>query len=83
MDHTETNRKQSLAAILGWTRSSYVILSVFLATLIVIAVVWWPLMRAYIVYLDLSRPLWSQVDLRKKIAILHTEVLKCIKKEYS
>ena len=62
MDHTETNRKQSLAAILGWTRSSYVILSVFLATLIVIAVVWWPLMRAYIVYLDLSRPLWSQVD---------------------
>jgi hypothetical protein len=62
MDHSETNRKQSLAAVFGWTRSSYVILSIFLATLIVIAVVWWPLMRAYIVYLDFSRPLWSQVD---------------------
>jgi hypothetical protein len=62
MDHREVNRGRSLAAILGWTRSSYVILSVFVATLVVIAVVWWPLMKAYIVYLDLSRPLWSQVD---------------------
>ena len=62
MTQQNDSPRRSLAAILGWTRSSYVILSIFLATLVVIAVVWWPLMKAYIVYLDFSRPLWSQVD---------------------
>jgi len=51
-----------LAAALGWTRSSYVLLSVFLATVLVIGVVWWPLAREALEYVDWSRPLWSQVD---------------------
>ena len=47
---------------MGWTRSSYVLLSVFLATVLVIGVVWWPLAREALAYLDWSRPLWTQVD---------------------
>jgi hypothetical protein len=47
---------------LGWTRSSYVLLSGFLATLFVIGVVWWPLARDALVYVDWHRPLWQQVD---------------------
>ena len=51
-----------LAAALGWTRSSYVLLSAFLATLFVIGVVWWPLAKEALEYVDWSRPLWRQVD---------------------
>jgi hypothetical protein len=62
MQRREASTRQSLTAILGWTRSSYVMLSLFLATLVVVIVVWWPLMRAYFVYLDFSRPLIPQID---------------------
>jgi len=51
-----------LAAALGWTRSSYVLLSVFLATVLVIGVVWWPLAKEALEYVDWSRPLWRQMD---------------------
>jgi len=53
---------QRLAATLGWTRSSYVLLSSFLATVFVIVVVWSPLAKEALSYVDWSRPLWSQVD---------------------
>ena len=62
MDQRRIPFWRSLTRTLGWTRASYFVLSLFLATLVVIGLVWWPLMRAYIAYLDLSRPLWSQVD---------------------
>jgi hypothetical protein len=51
-----------LAAALGWTRSSYVLMSSFVATMAVIGVVWWPLAREALAYVDWSRPLWLQVD---------------------
>jgi hypothetical protein len=51
-----------LAAALGWTRSSYVLMSGFAATMVVIGVVWWPLAREALAYVDWSRPLWLQVD---------------------
>jgi hypothetical protein len=47
---------------LRWTRSSYVLLSVFLAILFLIGVVWWPLVADYLATADRARPLWVQVD---------------------
>jgi hypothetical protein len=53
---------QRLAAALSWTRSSYVLISGFVATIVVIGVVWWPLAREALAYVDWNRPLWLQVD---------------------
>lgn len=49
-------------ARLGWTRSSYLLLSAFVATLFVIVVVWWPLVVDYFATADPARPLWVQLD---------------------
>jgi hypothetical protein len=49
-------------ARLGWTRSSYLLLSAFVATLFVIVVVWWPLVVDYFAAADPARPLWAQLD---------------------
>jgi hypothetical protein len=49
-------------ARLGWTRSSYLLLSLFLAMLFVMVVVWWPLVVDYWATADPSRPLWVQLD---------------------
>jgi len=64
---TDENRAQHtlwrrVAAELGWTRSSYTLLSAFLATLLLIGYVWWPLAEEYLTTLDPSRPLWRQLD---------------------
>ncbi|NLE45057.1 MAG: hypothetical protein GX620_10080 [Chloroflexi bacterium] len=62
MDHSETSFWRRVAADFGWTRSSYFLISLFLATIAVIGVVWWPLLRAELAYIDWDRPLWGQVD---------------------
>ncbi len=51
-----------LLAALGWTRSSYVLMSVFVAIVLLIVVVWWPLAEEYLAYIDWSQPLWKQLD---------------------
>ena len=51
-----------LPAALGWTRSSYFLMSAFVATLFVIVVVWWPLVVENLGYIDPTRPLWAQMD---------------------
>jgi len=51
-----------LTTALGWTRSSYFLISAFVATLFVIGVVWWPLAQGELAHIDWSRPLWLQVD---------------------
>lgn len=53
---------QHLAKALGWTRSSYFLMSGLVATLFLIGVVWWPLAKDALSYIDWSRPLWVQVD---------------------
>lgn len=53
---------QRLFAALGWTKSSYVLISGFVAILFVTGVIWWPLARDALAYVDWSRPLWLQVD---------------------
>jgi len=44
------------------TRSSYLLLSAFLLTLLLLGYVWWPLAAEYLAYIDWSRPLWNQLD---------------------
>lgn len=57
-------RRGGAAALaqLCWTRSSYVLLSVFLTILFLIGVVWWPLVADYLASADPTRPLWVQLD---------------------
>jgi hypothetical protein len=62
MDRRNLSPWRRLAAVLGWTWSSYFLMSAFLATLLVIGVVWWPLARDVLSYVDWNRPLWPQVD---------------------
>ena len=41
-----------IISLFGWTPSSYLILSLFAATLFVIGVVWWPLVEANVLLFD-------------------------------
>ena len=54
--------RQRLSSGLGWTRSSYVLMSAFAATLLLIVVVWWPLVVENLGVIDWSQPLWTQMD---------------------
>jgi hypothetical protein len=63
--HTETpnrNPIRRLFATLGWTRSSYFLISAFVVTLFVIVIVWWPLVVENLGYFDWNRLLWTQMD---------------------
>jgi hypothetical protein len=64
IDFARTVRRGGATALarLGWTRSSYLLLSAFVATLFVIVVVWWPLVVDYFATADPARPLWAQLD---------------------
>ncbi len=50
------------AGLLGWTRASYALLSVFLAIIALILVVWWPLVVEYLSSYNPSYPFWAQMD---------------------
>jgi hypothetical protein len=52
----------SLARRLGWTRSSMWLMSVFLAIVGLILIVWWPLVVEYTSTYDPHYPLWAQLD---------------------
>ncbi len=54
--------QRAIASRLRWTRSSYLLLSSFLAIVGLIVVVWWPLAADYLSLYDRSRPLWVQLD---------------------
>lgn len=62
MQQPEISSEQGIATTLGWTRSSYIMLSIFLATLIVIGVVWWPLVEAYLATYNPNHSVWVQLD---------------------
>jgi hypothetical protein len=51
-----------LPIALGWTRSSYALLSVFLLTLFLLGYIWWPLAEEYLSYIDWSGPWWLYID---------------------
>ncbi len=62
MNINEIGPWRRLTATLGWTRSSYFLMCAFLATLLVIMIVWWPLVEAYLSLFDPGRSLWRQID---------------------
>jgi len=49
---TKPNLLQRIARLMGWTKSSYVILGLFVLTVFVIIYVWWPLAQ---LLMDLKR----------------------------
>ena len=59
------NRLQRLSGLtkaLGWNRSSYVILGIFLLMIIMILYVWWPLAEMIISYVDWGGDWWLYFD---------------------
>lgn len=53
---------QRLAAVMGWNRTSYALLSGFFLLLVVIAYAWWPLVVEYWSTYNPAYPLWVQLD---------------------
>jgi len=58
----ERTKSRRLADEFGWTRSSYTLLSIFLATIFLLTYVWWPLAEEYLEQIDVSQSLWRQID---------------------
>jgi len=54
--------RRSIFSRLGWTRSSYTLLSLFLAVVSIIIFVWWPLVQQYWASYDPAYPFWAQFD---------------------
>ncbi|MCC7361780.1 MAG: hypothetical protein IT317_20020 [Anaerolineales bacterium] len=53
---------RTLPGLLGWTRASYVLMSLFAVLVFIIIVVWWPLAVDYLATADPRYPLWLQLD---------------------
>ncbi len=53
---------QRLTAALGWTRASYYLFSAFVAIILLIIVVWWPLVVEYFSQISPDIPIWDQLD---------------------
>ena len=51
-----------LSHFLGWTRFSYTLFSLFVAILLLIVIVWWPLVTDYFSQINPSYPIWVQLD---------------------
>ncbi len=54
--------KNRLATALGWTRSSYYLMSVFLLIIFLIVYIWWPLAEEYLALIDWEGPWWRYFD---------------------
>jgi hypothetical protein len=62
MCQTASGQRRRIWQLLGWTRSSYLLMSTFVAVVFVICLVWWPLAKDYFALLDPKRPVWVQLD---------------------
>ncbi|MBN2502290.1 MAG: hypothetical protein JXB38_16015, partial [Anaerolineales bacterium] len=51
-----------IARLLGWTRASYTLMSVFVALIGLIMYVWWPLVLEYVATYNPNYPIWVQLD---------------------
>ena len=48
--------------LLGWTRFSYTLFSIFVAVILLIVIVWWPLVVDYFSQINPAYPIWVQLD---------------------
>jgi hypothetical protein len=62
MQTPSLNPFQRFARLMGWTKSSYVILGIFLLTVFVIIYVWWPLAQMVLSYIDWQSDWWRYFD---------------------
>lgn len=51
-----------MLAWLRWNRSSYTLMSLFLAVIMLIVIVWWPLVEDYFSTVNPAYPIWQQLD---------------------
>jgi len=56
------NLWQRFTRLMGWTKSSYVILGLFLLTVFVIIYVWWPLAQMVLSYINWQSDWWRYFD---------------------
>ena len=56
------NLLRRIALLMGWTRSSYVILGLFMLTVFVIVYVWWPLAQMVMSYINWQGEWWRYFD---------------------
>lgn len=62
-NHTEPAiQKRNLTALLGWNRTSYLLMSSFFLLIFIIGYVWWPLLQEYIASYNPDYPFWIQFD---------------------
>jgi hypothetical protein len=57
-----TASRPSAANSLRWNKTSYFLLSLFLAVIALIIVVWWPLAQEYLGSVNPDYPIWAQID---------------------
>ena len=62
MDNQQNIFKEAFRQTFRWTRSSSFLMSAFLALLVLIGYVWWPLLSAYISTYNPDLPFWIQMD---------------------
>jgi hypothetical protein len=62
MPQPKPNLLQRIARLMGWTKSSYVILGLFVLTVFVIIYVWWPLTQMVLSYVDWQSDWWRYFD---------------------
>lgn len=48
--------------VMGWTKSSYYLLSIFLLVIFLILTIWWPLAQDALAYIDWNGPWWLYFD---------------------
>jgi len=53
---------QRFTKAMGWTRSSYALMSAFLLTVFLIATIWWPLAEEAMAYINWNGPWWLYFD---------------------
>jgi len=59
---SSTSSSIAWRARFGWSRASYLLLSLFFATIFLIGIVWWPLLKDYLRAFDPRIAWWRQVD---------------------
>lgn len=62
MQNETSKMAKTIPQLLGWNRTSYMLMSSFFLLLFVIGYVWWPLIEEYVSTYNPEIPLWVQLD---------------------
>lgn len=62
MKPKEVTFRKKISALLGWNRTSYFLLSGFIAVIMLIIIVWWPLAEEYLASYNPDVSFWLQMD---------------------